>query len=118
MTVSAWPRVGEISTKLGKLHSERTGGNWTAWLPPMLPDDTVRNRVTVAPPDGRRWRSEPRRRGDTWLPFVLRTVSDRLEQPDKGGSVEVPGPTERSGVVMLVGDVWVSPELDQPLRQL
>jgi hypothetical protein len=30
----------------------RTGGNWTTWLPPALLDGTVRNGVTVPPPDG------------------------------------------------------------------
>ena len=29
-----------------------TRGSWTTWLPAVLPHDTVRNRVTVPPPNG------------------------------------------------------------------
>ena len=47
----SWPRVTPTSAKLGRRHPGRTGGSWTTWLPPALPNDTVRNRVTVPPPD-------------------------------------------------------------------
>ena len=52
----------------------------------------------VAEPD----RSPPCKFGDR-----LCATSQRLEQVDQRRLVEVPGPAERAGPVVLVGDIWV-----------
>jgi hypothetical protein len=41
----------------------------------------------------------------------------RLEQFDQGRLVEVAGPSEWVGLVMLVGDVRVGPEIEELFRE-